>query len=112
MTRSLSTFMALESNGSLLAYDPLRSPGSPEIDVLPVADSDKWLKPAAIGGYFGNLYVLDEPTTSLDVTTEAVILEKFVSMLYGCPRAIVREVRLNEAGTRAFAEFTVRRGLF
>ncbi len=57
--RSLSTFMALESNGSLLAYDPLRSPGSPEIDVLPVADSDKWLKPAAIGGYFGNLYVLD-----------------------------------------------------
>jgi hypothetical protein len=52
--RSLSTFMALESNGSLLAYDPQQG-----IDVLPVADSDKWLKPAAIGGYFGNLYVLD-----------------------------------------------------
>jgi len=52
--RSLSTFMALESNGSLLAYDPQQG-----IDVLPVADSDKWLKPAAIGGYFGNLYVLE-----------------------------------------------------
>lgn len=57
--RSLSTFMALESNGSLLAYDPLRSSGPQGIDVLPVADSDRWLKPAAIGGYFGNLYVLD-----------------------------------------------------
>lgn len=52
--RSLSTFMALESGGSLLAYDPQQG-----IDVLPVADSDKWIKPAAIGGYFGNLYVLD-----------------------------------------------------
>lgn len=52
--RSLSTFMALESGGSLLAYDPQQG-----IDVLPVADSDKWLRPAAIGGYFGNLYVLD-----------------------------------------------------
>lgn len=52
--RSLSTFMALESGGSLLAYDPQMG-----VDVLPVADSDKWLKPAAIGGYFGNLYVLD-----------------------------------------------------
>ena len=52
--RSLSTFMALESNGSLLAYDPQQG-----IDVLPVADSDKWLGPVAIGGYFGNLYVLD-----------------------------------------------------
>ncbi len=52
--RSLSTFMALESGGSLLAYDVQQG-----IDVLPVADSDKWIKPAAIGGYFGNLYVLD-----------------------------------------------------
>jgi DNA-binding beta-propeller fold protein YncE len=27
--------------------------------VLPVADSDRWLKPEAIGSYYGNLYVLD-----------------------------------------------------
>jgi acylphosphatase len=45
-------------------------------------------------------------------TTEEVILEKFVSMLYGCPRAIVREVRMNEIDTRVFAEFAVRKGLF
>jgi len=45
-------------------------------------------------------------------TTEDVILEKFVSMLYGCPRAIVREVRINEADARTFTEFAVRKGLF
>jgi len=52
--RSLSTFMALERGGSLLAYDPQQG-----IDVLPVANSDMWLKPQAIGGYQGNLYILD-----------------------------------------------------
>ena len=52
--RTLSTFVALERGGSLLAYDPQQG-----IDVLPVADSARWRKPQAIGGYYGNLYVLD-----------------------------------------------------
>jgi len=52
--RTLSTFVALERGGSLLAYDPQQG-----IDVLPVANSDMWLKPQAIGGYQGNLYILD-----------------------------------------------------
>lgn len=52
--RSLSTFVALERAGSLLAYDPQQG-----IDLLPVANSDQWLNPQAIGGYYGNLYVLD-----------------------------------------------------
>ena len=52
--RTLSTFVVLERAGSLLAYDPQQG-----IDVLPVADSDIWLKPQAIAGYYGNLYVLD-----------------------------------------------------
>jgi hypothetical protein len=52
--RTLGTFMALERVGTLLAYDPQQG-----IDALPVADSDLWLNPQAIGGYFGNLYVLD-----------------------------------------------------
>jgi hypothetical protein len=52
--RKLSTFVALERRGSLLAYNPQQG-----IDVLPVANSDIWLNPQAIGGYYGNLYVLD-----------------------------------------------------
>ncbi len=52
--RTLSTFVILDRGGTLYAYDPQQG-----IDALPVADSDRWLKPQAIGGYFGNLYVLD-----------------------------------------------------
>ncbi len=43
-------------------------------------------------------------------TTEEMILEKLVSMLYGCPRAIVREVRVVESEPLAFADFSVRKG--
>lgn len=52
--RTLSTFVALERSGTLLAYDQQQG-----LDPLPVADSDIWLKPQAIGGYYGNFYVLD-----------------------------------------------------
>jgi acylphosphatase len=44
--------------------------------------------------------------------TEEVILEKFVSMLYGCPRAIVREVRVSDVEPQSFPEFAIRKGLF
>ncbi len=52
--RTLSTFVTLEAGGTLLAYNPQLG-----IDALPVADSAGWLMPQAIGGFFGNLYVLD-----------------------------------------------------
>ncbi len=52
--RTLSTFVTLERAGTLLSYDPQQG-----VDALPVANADTWLKPVAIGGYYGNLYVLD-----------------------------------------------------
>ena len=60
----------------------------------------------------GEVMNLEDGRVRVLATSEEVILEKFVSMLYGCPRAIVREVRLNETDATTFAEFTVRRGLF
>ncbi len=60
----------------------------------------------------GEVMNLADGRVRILATTEEVILEKFISMLYGCPRAIVREVRLNDAEARVFAEFTVRKGLF
>ena len=53
-SRKEAGFVALERNGSLISYDPQQGLG-----LLPVANSDTWLKPQAIGGYMGNLYVLD-----------------------------------------------------
>ena len=60
----------------------------------------------------GEVMNLADGRVRIIATTEDVILEKFVSMLYGCPRAIIREVRMNEGDARAFAEFAVRKGLF
>ena len=60
----------------------------------------------------GEVMNLEDGRVRIVATTEEVILEKFGSMLYGCPRAIVREGRLNETDYTTFAEFTVRRGLF
>jgi len=47
-------FVALERNGSLIGYDPQYG-----LALHPVANSDTWLKPQALGGYMGNLYILD-----------------------------------------------------
>jgi len=47
-------FVALERNGSLIGYDPQKG-----LALHPVANSDAWLKPQALGGYMGNLYILD-----------------------------------------------------
>ncbi len=52
--RTLDTFVMLDRTGTMFAYDPQVG-----IEALPVADAATWIKPEAIGGYFGNLYVLD-----------------------------------------------------
>jgi hypothetical protein len=52
--RTRDSFVVLDRSGSLLVYDPQQG-----VELLPVANSDTWLKPQAIGAYFGNLYVLD-----------------------------------------------------
>jgi len=52
--RTRDGFAVLDRSGSLITYDLERG-----IDVTPVANSDTWLKPIALGCYSGNVYVLD-----------------------------------------------------
>ena len=52
--RRQSTFAALERSGSLIAFTAQAG-----ITLQPVANSDAWLGPVAMGAYFGNLYILD-----------------------------------------------------
>ncbi len=54
MNWTVGAFAALDRTGTLFTYDPQRG-----VRVQPVADSDQWLKPAALGTFSGNLYVLD-----------------------------------------------------
>lgn len=48
----------------------------------------------AVSGVVMNL---PDGTVSIRATAEPVILEKFVSLLYSCPRALVRDVRIEDA---------------
>jgi len=52
--RTIESIVVLDRAGTLFTYDRQRG-----VMALPVANSDLWLKPEAIGGYIGNLYVLD-----------------------------------------------------
>jgi len=40
-------------------------------------------------------------------TAETMILEKFVSMIYSCPRAIIRDVQISEIPLRMFDDFSI-----
>lgn len=40
-------------------------------------------------------------------TAEMIILEKFISMLYGCPRAVIRDVKVSEIPFRTFEDFSI-----
>lgn len=43
-------------------------------------------------------------------TGELMILEKFVSMVYGCPRAVIRDLRHSEIQLKLFDDFSIIKG--
>jgi len=55
----------------------------------------------------GMVWNLPDGHVQVFATAETVILEKFVSMLYGCPRAVIRDVRILEIPIRTFDEFSI-----
>jgi acylphosphatase len=57
-----------------------------------------------VGGTVANL---SDGKVRICATGESMILEKFVSMVYSCPRAVIREVRISETPVRTFNEFSI-----
>ena len=64
---------------------------------------------AANLGILGEVMNLSDGRVRIAATAEEVILEKFVSMLYGCPRAVIRNLEVREHETVPFQDFTIRR---
>jgi acylphosphatase len=58
----------------------------------------------------GTVINLPDGRVRIDATGEPMILEKFVSMVYGCPRAIIRDVRLSEIPIKTFIDFSITKG--
>jgi acylphosphatase len=60
-------------------------------------------------GILGDVMNLPDGKVKITATAEDVILEKFVSMLYGCPRAVIRSLEIRETDPVAFPDFSIRR---
>ena len=50
---------------------------------------------------------LPDGTVAIRATAEPVILEKFISLLYSCPRAVVRDLQIIDERLREFDGFSI-----
>jgi acylphosphatase len=55
----------------------------------------------------GTVANLPDGRVTIHATAEAMVLEKFISMVYSCPRAVVRDVRIRDVPHCAFESFTI-----
>jgi len=57
----------------------------------------------------GQVMNLPDGSVRVMATADPVILEKFISMIYGCPRAVIRDLQVSEVASRHFQDFSVVR---
>ncbi|HNX17256.1 MAG TPA: acylphosphatase [Methanoregula sp.] len=55
----------------------------------------------------GTVMNLPDGKVQIVATAEPIILEKYISMLYGCPRAVIRDVKTKEILVRSYADFSI-----
>ena len=55
----------------------------------------------------GTVMNLADGRVQIFASADPIILEKFISMLYGCPRAVIRDVKTKEMMVRTYDEFSI-----
>ena len=58
----------------------------------------------------GTVINLPDGRVHIYATAESMILEKFISMIYGCPRAVIRDLRTSEISFMTFNDFSIIKG--
>jgi acylphosphatase len=58
----------------------------------------------------GTVMNLPDGRVHIYATGELMILEKFVSTVYGCPRAVIRDLRQSEIQFKFFDDFSIIKG--
>jgi acylphosphatase len=58
----------------------------------------------------GTVINLGDGRVQIYATGEPMILEKFLSMIYSCPRATIRDICLKEIPYKIFADFSIIKG--
>lgn len=57
----------------------------------------------------GTVVNLEDGKVQVYATGEAIVLEKFTSMVYSCPRAVIRDLQINEMPLTIFDGFSILR---
>jgi acylphosphatase len=55
----------------------------------------------------GTVMNLPNGKVQIFAASDPIILEKFISMLYSCPRAVIREIKTNELTMQNFEDFSI-----
>lgn len=55
----------------------------------------------------GTVRNLPDGRVQIVATAEPILLEKFISTLYGCPRAIIRDIRASPVDLREYPDFSI-----
>ncbi len=57
----------------------------------------------------GEVMNLPDGTVLAIATSDPILLEKFVSMIYACPRAVIRDIEISDYPLTRFSDFQVRK---
>jgi len=55
----------------------------------------------------GEVMNLPDGSVRIVSTGEKIVLDKFISMIYGCPRAVIRDMKTTDLEFQEFNEFAV-----
>ena len=58
----------------------------------------------------GTVVNLPDGRVRIHASAEPMILEKFVSMIYSCPRAVIRDLKTSEIPGMHFTDFSIIKG--
>ena len=58
----------------------------------------------------GTVINLPDGRVHIYASAETMILEKFISMIYSCPRAVIRDLRTSEISCMSFNDFSIIKG--
>ncbi len=58
----------------------------------------------------GTVINLPDGRVHIYASAESIILEKFISMIYSCPRAVIRDVQTYEISGMTFNDFSIIKG--
>ena len=58
----------------------------------------------------GTVINLPDGRVQIYAIAEPIVLDKFISMIYSCPRAVIRDLRTYEIASMAFNDFSIIKG--